>query len=159
MDFDLDKIRSRVQFVEANLARLEQLKTLSFDEFEANPFQVEAAKHLLQTAIEALLDVCAHIAARLRLKTPSEGVELIRLLAREGLLPKEHADTYVQMVRFRNLLVHLYQEVDNQRLYDIVQNELNDFRLFIADVWHIVQDQKNLQSEISNHLTPGRSVP
>jgi len=87
------------------------------------------------------MDICAHIAARLRLKTPSEGIELIRLLEREGLLPKEHADIYVQMVRFRNLLVHLYQEVDNQRLYDIIQNELSDFRLFIADVWHIVQEK------------------
>jgi uncharacterized protein YutE (UPF0331/DUF86 family) len=139
MDFDMAKIRSRVQFVEANLAKLEQLRTLTYAEFEANPFQVEAAKYLFQTAIEALLDACTHIAARLRLKTPSEGAELIRLLEKEGLLPKEHASTYVQMVKFRNLLVHLYQEVDNRRVYDIIQNELGDLRLFIADVWHIVQ--------------------
>lgn len=79
MDFDLAKIRSRVQFVEAKLARLERLQTLTYDEFAAD-LKVEAAKHLLQTAIEALLDVCTHIAARLRLKTPSEGAELIRLL-------------------------------------------------------------------------------
>lgn len=45
------------------------------------------------------------------------------------------------MVKFRNLLVHLYQEVDNRRVYDIIQNELGDLRLFIADVWRIVQEK------------------
>jgi len=35
------------------------------------------------------------------------------------------------MARFRNLLVHLYWEVNNQRVYEILQKDLDDFDLFL----------------------------
>jgi uncharacterized protein YutE (UPF0331/DUF86 family) len=39
------------------------------------------------------------------------------------------------------LIVHLYQEVDAEQVYQIVQDELGDFNTFIADVWKIVSRQ------------------
>ena len=35
------------------------------------------------------------------------------------------------MAKFRNRLVHLYWEVDDKMLYDILQKRLSDFKTFL----------------------------
>ena len=138
MAFDVQKVRAKIQIIEENVRRLQLLGARPHNEFVGDFVALEAAKHLLQVSVEAMLDIGAHLTARLRLKTPGEGAEVFRRLAQEGLLPAEHVPTYTRMVKFRNRLVHLYQEVDAEQVYQIVQNELVDFRTFIADVWTIV---------------------
>jgi len=138
MAYDLARVRERIQHIETNLARLETLRQLPRDEFLADFRNVAAAKHLLQTSLEAMMDIGAHILARQRLPTPQEGAGIFRQLGEAGLLLPERVQTYVQMVRFRNLVVHLYQEVDADRVYDILQSDLGDLRGFIAEVWGIV---------------------
>jgi len=142
MEFDQKAIRDRVDIIQQNLVRLEEIRQATWEDFQADYLKVEASKHLLQTAIEAMIDICAHFVARLRLKIPKDSAELIRALEKAGLLSKEHADRYVGMVRFRNLVVHLYAEVDDRQVYDILQNNLDDFRAFIADAWRIVQSKQ-----------------
>ena len=46
------------------------------------------------------------------------------------------AHTLVQMARFRNLLGHVYAHVDIKRVYDHLQNHLDDFGQFAQ---HILQ--------------------
>lgn len=138
MDYDRPRVRERIQHIETCLSRLESLRALPVDEFQADFRNVEAAKHLLQTSIEAMMDIAAHILARRRLPTPHEGAEIFRRLGEAGLLPAERVQTYAQMVRFRNLVVHLYHEVDAERVYEVLQNDLGDVRQFIAEAWAIV---------------------
>lgn len=141
MAFDMQKVRAKIQIIEENVRRLEALQARAHDEFIGDFLALEAAKHLLQVSIEAMLDIGAHLTARLRLKTPRDGAQVFQRLVQEGLLPADHVPTYTRMVKFRNLLVHLYQEVDAEQVYQIVQKELGDFRMFIADVWAIVHRQ------------------
>ena len=139
MQHDPLTVDSRIRVLETNLRRLEMLRALSFHEFEADFRNIEAAKHLLQIAVEAMIDLAAHFVARLRLGIPNESAQLFMALADAGWLPLEHAERYTQMTRFRNLIVHLYVDVDLQQLYSIVQNDLDDFRTFIGDVRRIVK--------------------
>ncbi|MEW5961255.1 MAG: DUF86 domain-containing protein [Chloroflexota bacterium] len=138
MAFDIEIVQARIAIIEENLTKLEQIPQANFDEFIADFRNVESTKHLLQTAIEAMVDICSHCAARLRLHTPENGTKLVHALAKANLIPSEHVPIYAQMIRFRNLVVHLYTEVDDQQIYDILQHHLNDFRLFIADTWRIM---------------------
>lgn len=132
MELDLDVIRARIQFIEDSLERLGSLAAYPFDEFAGDFRNVEAAKHLLQVAIESVLDICTHIVARFRLGVPSDDRETLTLLKDKGLIPSDHVATYQAMNRFRNRVVHFYQEVDPQEVY---------FRMFIADVQCLVAGQ------------------
>jgi len=38
------------------------------------------------------------------------------------------------VARFRNLIVHLYWEVDNRRVYEIIRTDLNDLDAFRAQL-------------------------
>ena len=138
---DLEKIRAKSQIIEANLARLEQLRTQSQDAFLADFRNVESAKRLLQVSIEAMVDAATHIIARKRLLTPATSGEAFARLGESGLLPQDHVATYFKMVRFRNRLVHMYGEVDDNEVYRMLQMNLGDFRTFLSDLARVVASE------------------
>ena len=65
---------------------------------------------------------------------PTSYGETVELAARNALIPGEMVETYKKMVRFRNRVVHLYDEVDPDELYGIISACLEDFRPFMANV-------------------------
>ncbi len=38
------------------------------------------------------------------------------------------------MARFRNRLIHLYWEVDDNQIYEILQSRLDDFKTFLDQI-------------------------
>ena len=143
MELDLDVIRGRIQFIEDSLKLLESLAAYPFDEFVSDFRNVETAKHLLQVTIESMLDICTHIVARLRLGVPNDDRETLALLGDKGLLPATHVATYQAMNSLRNRVVHLYQNVSLREIHRILQRDLDDFRMFIADIQRIIAGQQS----------------
>lgn len=141
MAVDREIVQARLAVIEDNLRLLRELPQSTFDEFTADFRNPEAAKYLLQTAVEAMVDVCTHVVARLRLRVPGNSAEVVRAMGRAGLLPPDHVARFANMIRFRNVLVHLYAEVDDRKVYEILRNELGDFELFVADAWRIANDE------------------
>ncbi len=68
---DGDKIRNKIQTIEGNTAKLEVLARDSPKDFRDDFRNVEAAKHLLQVNVEAMIDIANHIIARNRWRTPA----------------------------------------------------------------------------------------
>jgi len=140
-----ERVTLRFQLIRANLDRLRQLSALPDTEFLSDFRNVESAKHLLQTAIEALLDVSVQVLATLKEPLPDHHAEVFEALARHGVVATARIDTYRKLVAFRNRVVHLYDRVDDRRVLEIVRGDLPDFEAFI--------------SEIVTHLGPGDPAP
>lgn len=51
-------------------------------------------------------------------------------LAEVGIIPSDFAQKLVGMAGFRNILVHMYLQVDLRMLYAFMQHNLEDFELF-----------------------------
>ena len=103
-------------------------------DFLASFQAVDAAKYNLQVCIEALIDVSNHVVARERWGIPSTSAEMVKLIIKHGVLGKDKEPSLVQMVKFRNRIVHLYQEVDDSEIYRILQENLDDIKGFIQAV-------------------------
>lgn len=131
---DKEKIRSKIQIIEENISKLKELKKYNLEEFRGDFRNVEAAKHLLQVNVEAMIDVANHIIARNRWKTPETSAQSFRLLQQQGYFTAEEYNVLNKMVKFRNRVVHLYYTVDEQDVYNILQNHLDDFSLFIKAI-------------------------
>lgn len=123
-----EDIQTKIDIVLENLEKLETLKKLSFKEFVSDFRNIDSCLHRLQTSIQALLDIGSYIIASLGLKTPETSAEIIELLTEEGYIPQERIDTYIKMVQFRNRIVHLYNHIDVEILYDILQHETGDIK-------------------------------
>jgi len=93
---------------------LRKLRLLTYDEFAREHILVGAAERDFQVAIQAALDIASIILADQSVKMPRDYKDLFPALAEIGVLPADFAQKLVGMAGFRNVLVHLYLEVDLQ---------------------------------------------
>ncbi|MBI5498444.1 MAG: DUF86 domain-containing protein [Deltaproteobacteria bacterium] len=91
-------------------------------------------EHTLQLAIQAALDVAAHIVAEGRLGEPATNRELFDLLAAHAWIDPALRDDLRRMAGFRNVLVHGYAAVDPTLVRDVVDNHLGDLERFVTAV-------------------------
>ncbi len=131
---DKDIIQRKLTFIDLKLINLEILKRMERQDFLDSFQAVDAAKYNLQVCIEAVIDVSNHVVARERWGIPSTSAETVKLIIHHGVLTKDKELSLVQMVKFRNRIVYLYQEVDDSEIYRILQENLDDIKGFIQAV-------------------------
>ena len=68
------------------------------------------------------------------MKHPRIKIYLLLQLASHGVLTPEFSNRNAPMVGFRNVLVHVYAEVDHVKTYEYLQEHLVDFDEFIRQV-------------------------
>ncbi|HZD05273.1 MAG TPA: DUF86 domain-containing protein [Longimicrobiales bacterium] len=129
-----DRLRPKIHHIRERLRRLREIEGGGWERFEGDPLLQDAAVRNLQTSIEAVLDMANHIVARGGLGTPVSYRETIELMVEAGVLPHERAGAFRAMVSFRNRAVHLYDEIDAEEVYAILENDLGDFEVFIAAI-------------------------
>jgi uncharacterized protein YutE (UPF0331/DUF86 family) len=134
MSLNADLIRQRCAEIEESVSRLERVKALPRKEFLANQDTLDIACYRLLVAIEAALALCYHITAKRLRNVPEEYAACFGMLGEAGIISPELTTRLQQMARFRNLLVHMYWKIDYGQVYDVIQNSLDDLRLFQAAV-------------------------
>ena len=134
---DESRILHKLHAITDSLAKLEELERMDRDSFLADFRSIDSAKYNLQTSIEAMIDICNHIISRKRLRVPATNVESFEVVSETGLLPAGALPVYRSMARFRNRIVHMYDEVDDSQIYEILQDRLDDIRAFVQSIANI----------------------
>jgi uncharacterized protein YutE (UPF0331/DUF86 family) len=98
--------------------------------FEEDYLRQDAIAANLQRACEQCIDLANHVIKTRKLGLPKESRESFRLLAQNGILPRDLADNLENMVGFRNTLAHQYQNLDIQLMIDVIENHLDDLADF-----------------------------
>lgn len=139
MAIDDDRISSKIAFIRE---QVNSIKTLlaekSEEEILSDPWLVKGLKYALQTAVEAMIDIAYHISAKKYDHAPAEARDALRVLAEGGLIARKDLPVYGAMIGFRNRVVHGYQEVSADRVYEIAKNELGDFEKYIRQVSEVL---------------------
>ncbi len=131
-------VQTKMDVILENVEKLDILKAKSFEEFKSDFRNIDSALHRLQTSIQALLDMGSYIIASLGLRAPNTNAEIIEILSGEGYFSEDKKKTYIKISQFRNRIVHLYNHIDTETLYDILVNELNDITSFYVDLMKII---------------------
>jgi len=75
-------VESRIDIISGNLKDLGGLKKIPKEEFLSNSLYLAASKNLLQTSIEAMIDIGNHIIARLGQGIPENNVHTFEILTK-----------------------------------------------------------------------------
>jgi uncharacterized protein YutE (UPF0331/DUF86 family) len=127
---DAALVAKKLAFIETCVR---ELRTLARPERIADDVREQRfVEHTLQLAIQAALDVASHIVSDERLGEPDTNRDVFRLLERAGIVPADLGTRLEQMAGFRNVVVHLYQDVDLGIVRDVVENHLDDLLQFAA---------------------------
>jgi uncharacterized protein YutE (UPF0331/DUF86 family) len=129
---DPELVAKKLAFIETCVR---QLRTLARPDRIADDVREQRfVEHTLQLAIQAALDVSSHIISDERLGEPETSRDVFRLLERAGILDPDLGGRLERMAGFRNVIVHLYQDVDLGIVKDVVENHLDDLLQFTAVV-------------------------
>lgn len=99
----------------------------------ADEARLSGTKYRFVTAIEAVLDIAHHLLASELWGPAEDSAGAVRLLARHGVLEADLAERLASATGFRNLLVHGYAEVDDDRVVAHL-DDLGDLAAFIDRV-------------------------
>ena len=125
-------ITKKLMYLREQLVELRSWEVGVFAEFAKQTVLQRACERELQMCVEAVIDVCERILA-IASRPPAEtSVGTLEKVSELGLI-KNPAD-YADMVRFRNFIVHRYELVDPEIIYDIVKNKLETFDQFIEEI-------------------------
>ena len=134
MTLNPDTVRSRCAEIEESVQRLETLAKLPLADFLADRDAQDIASYRLLIAIEAALALCYHVSSRRLRATPGDYAGCFALLGKAGIVPPDLTERLQRMAKFRNLLVHVYWEVDYRRVHAALRGSLEDLRAFAAAV-------------------------
>jgi uncharacterized protein YutE (UPF0331/DUF86 family) len=84
----------------------------------------------LSRAVQICVDIGAHIIAEIDVPPPDTMGQTFDLLAQEGVLNNQLADSLKKAVGFRNIAVHNYDSINWDIVHSIVKFHLADFSEF-----------------------------
>ena len=128
MGVDVGRVRQRASFVREQIAALTAIAVQTdVDTFAADRVRASAARYLLQTAIEGLIDLAYHLSAKLAQRAPSNAHDAFLTMSRLGILEADAMPRLHDMLRLRNRIVHGYLDVDERRVYGMITGgEIDD---------------------------------
>lgn len=129
---DQDLVAKKLALIETCVRELRSLARP--EEIRRDVREERFVEHTLQIAIQAVLDVAAHIVSDERLGEPRTNRELFDLLERYGWVTEGLAGSLRSMAGFRNILVHGYEMVDLAIVEEILRNHLEDLLSFVKAV-------------------------
>ncbi len=120
-------IENRIKKLQEYLEKLSQLSGIDKKNFLTDFRNTESSKYLLQVSIECCLDIANHIIASEKFRSPLDYADSFRVLNEQKIVPDSLIERLIEMAKFRNRLVHIYWEIDNELIYEIVKDYLDDF--------------------------------
>ncbi|MEW6184440.1 MAG: DUF86 domain-containing protein [Thermodesulfobacteriota bacterium] len=127
---DKKLVEKKIRRIEGFLRELKQVTISTFEEFQKNTVIKRFVERNIELAIEQMTDICRHLVAELDLPEPETYADCFDILAQNKVIPNKDADTFKAMVRFRNVLIHIYDGIDDSITYGVYKKHLKDFKKF-----------------------------
>ena len=134
-------VTKKLRELEGYIQQLRRFQSYSYSEIEGDLERIWAIERGLQISIQIIIEVGNHILASIGRNQIESYTDVLSKLGECEILPAEFVEKIKGMAGFRNILVHRYVEVDLRRVYDILQNNLDDFAEYIGYIQSYVSDR------------------
>ncbi|OGP96396.1 MAG: hypothetical protein A2157_03935 [Deltaproteobacteria bacterium RBG_16_47_11] len=134
-------LQTRISYIEDSLKSLERFKGIPYKEFHSNSDNFRIAFYDLHRALEAVMDIGSHILSRIPGARPASYKDIPPLLEKHKIIPADFAThSLMKMAGYRNRMVHFYGEITEKEIFNIIQEELEDFHTFVAYINAILRN-------------------
>jgi uncharacterized protein YutE (UPF0331/DUF86 family) len=132
--YDQEKMVKLVSQLRNSVERLRYLSGLDKTVLDHDPDKLGSAKYHFIVAIEACIDICNHIISCNAYRAPEDYADTFAVMAEVKALDRGFSEELKKMAKFRNRLVHIYWEVNDEQLYEILRTRLDDFKTFLDSI-------------------------
>lgn len=127
-------VRRKLGHLMTSLDLLRTARTMTIVEYRADVWRRKGIERVLQEAIEAALDVNAHLIAELGMEVPDDYFGGFAKLSELGVLPNELAHALAPSAGLRNRLVHEYDQIDDAKVLTAVGTMVDLYPRYIQAI-------------------------
>ena len=131
---DVEILHERLRALEGYLATLAVPAAIARDEFVENADVHDLAERRLHLAVECMIDTANHVIAAEGLRTATTYRDVFLVLSEHGVLDASLARRLGGWAGLRNVLVHLYLDIDHGIVHDALTSELGELGEFATSV-------------------------
>ena len=121
MPVDVDLVRNKIDDIKFSIEELKRLTSKDFVDIGVD--ERYSIRYNIIVLVESLVSLCMHIAVEAYGKTPSSYRESVRFIAER--LNMGCISDLESVVGLRNLLIHRYWTVDDERVYESVKENFH----------------------------------
>jgi uncharacterized protein YutE (UPF0331/DUF86 family) len=122
--------------------KLKILSESTKEEFLKEFKNIGSAKYNLVIVIEAMLDLSNNIVAKMKLGLPKDYADVFVVLNKENIFTKEFVVKLINLARYLNKLVHLYAEIDDEKVYNELKDNIQSFEMFEKVISNYLREEK-----------------
>jgi len=137
-----ETILKKIIKLEEYVNELRQSKDINWKKYKKNIRDRAFVERYLHLAIQTVFDIANHIISYQGWKEPETYREVFSILASHGVLPDKRVSDYQNMASFRNILVHHYEKIEDEVVFGIFKNRLEDFLLFKKSILEYINKDK-----------------
>lgn len=131
---DIELIRRKLSRLNMYLEKLRPIAQKSLAEYKSDFYLKSSAERLIQLIVECATDINNHTVVETGNRPPEDySVSFIRA-ADTGLISRELAEKLKGSAGMRNILVHEYMEIDDERVYNAIVLTLKEYKEYIKQV-------------------------
>ena len=126
-------IQRKFALLDTHVQEMRQyLAPMDYREFESSRVSRLATERALQICAEIMIDVAERIIATEHAGPVASAADAITKLETLGVI--QDAERYTAIVRFRNLIVHQYEEIDPKLLFTLATTRTDDLLAFRDEI-------------------------
>jgi len=138
-ELNVERLKTLAEEVRVALDSLSEYASLPEEEILSNKTILNAIKYSFIVAIQAVIDICHHIVARLAGRVPDEYGECFFILKDMNYIDSAYATKLKSMAGFRNILIHLYHEVDDRKVCQHLKEDLYIIEDFLNVIKNVIK--------------------
>ena len=125
-------IERKLRLLEQKLGEIAEWEITNHSEFKKSSLKINAVERALTVCVEIMIDVSERILALKMIPPKNSSVENFKYLEKIQII--KSYEQYAEMIRFRNFVVHRYENIDTNILFSIISKRLGDFSAFIDEI-------------------------
>jgi len=133
---DKDRILTKLDLLDTYLEELRPLIPENFEEYKSSPLQKRTCERLLHLSIETVIDIVYMLVKIKKLGLPAGDESAVDKLSRD--FSEKTVTDLKNMKRMRNVLVHHYEFIEDEKVFEVLENHLGDFDEFKKEVLELI---------------------
>ncbi|BCB95590.1 hypothetical protein JZK55_05120 [Dissulfurispira thermophila] len=127
---DLLLIQRKLSELDTYLKQIKEYQDIKLSDYKTEWKTQRIIERTLHIMIETCLDVANHLISDQGLRPPVSYSDTFLVLSEAGIINSSLSERLQRMAKFRNILVHHYEEVEPEIVISILRRNLKDFELF-----------------------------
>ncbi|MGB9716672.1 MAG: type VII toxin-antitoxin system HepT family RNase toxin [Thermodesulfovibrionales bacterium] len=123
-------IQRKLSELDEYLKQLREYQDISIENYRKQWKTQRVVERTLHIMIETCLDVANHIISDEGLRPPVSYSDTFSVLSEAAIINSSLSERLQRMAKFRNIIVHRYEEVEPEIVISILRRNLKDFELF-----------------------------